>query len=119
MCVGPDHFAVRVGMVSSKDGRAGGPDLREWFAGVHQAGLRRTAVGSCPAGPVDCLLVELPDCRVSASYSGPGAWTVRGGDGVVTVFACGDVMRARCGPILPHPGDPELRGPTSGTRVPT
>ena len=46
----------RVGMVR-KDRRAGGPDLREWFAGVHQAGFRRTAVRLVvPAGPVDCLL---------------------------------------------------------------
>jgi poly-gamma-glutamate synthesis protein (capsule biosynthesis protein) len=32
------------------------------------------------------------------------------GDGVVTVFACGDVMPGRgVDQILPHPGDPELR----------
>jgi poly-gamma-glutamate synthesis protein (capsule biosynthesis protein) len=32
------------------------------------------------------------------------------GDGVVTVFVCGDVMPGRgLDQVLPHPGDPELR----------
>ena len=32
------------------------------------------------------------------------------GDGVVTLFLCGDVMLGRgVDQILPHPGDPELR----------
>ena len=43
--------------------------------------------------------------------AGPGAWdSEEVGDGVVTVFACGDVMPGRgVDQILPHPGDPELR----------
>jgi hypothetical protein len=37
-----------------------------------------------------------------------GQWGV--GDGVVTVFVCGDVMAGRgLDQVLPHPGDPELR----------
>jgi poly-gamma-glutamate synthesis protein (capsule biosynthesis protein) len=45
--------------------------------------------------------------------AGPGAWdSEEVGDGVVTVFACGDVMPGRgVDQILPHPGDPELREP--------
>ena len=32
------------------------------------------------------------------------------GDGLVTVFLCGDVMTGRgVDQVLPHPGDPELR----------
>jgi poly-gamma-glutamate capsule biosynthesis protein CapA/YwtB (metallophosphatase superfamily) len=37
------------------------------------------------------------------------------GDGVVTVFVCGDVMPGRgVDQVLPHPGDPELREAYAG-----
>ena len=66
-----------------------------------------------PAGPVDCLLAGRPGCRGVGPgvAAGPGAWdSEEVGDGVVTVFACGDVMPGRgVDQILPHPGDPELR----------
>ena len=66
-----------------------------------------------PAGPVDCLLAGRPGCRGVGPgvAAGPGAWdSEEVSDGVVTVFACGDVMPGRgVDQILPHPGDPELR----------
>jgi poly-gamma-glutamate capsule biosynthesis protein CapA/YwtB (metallophosphatase superfamily) len=45
--------------------------------------------------------------------AGPAAWdSEEVGDGVVTLFLCGDVMPGRgVDQILPHPGDPELREP--------
>ena len=84
--------------------------------GVHQAGFRRTGVRLVvPAGPLGCLLVGLPGCWGVGHgvASGPGAWdSEEVGDGVVTVFVCGDVMPGRgVDQILPHPGDPELREP--------
>jgi hypothetical protein len=112
-----DNLLFRhVGMVSRKDRRAGGPDLREWFAGVHQAGFRGTAVRLVvPAGPLGCLLVDRPGLPGRQAWRGlgAGAWdSEEVGDGVVTVFACGDVMPGRgVDQILPHPGDPELREP--------
>jgi poly-gamma-glutamate capsule biosynthesis protein CapA/YwtB (metallophosphatase superfamily) len=43
--------------------------------------------------------------------AGPAPWdSGEVGDGVVTVFVCGDVMPGRgLDQVLPHPGDPELR----------
>jgi poly-gamma-glutamate capsule biosynthesis protein CapA/YwtB (metallophosphatase superfamily) len=43
--------------------------------------------------------------------AGAAAWAgEEGGDGVLTLFLCGDVMPGRgVDQILPHPGDPELR----------
>jgi poly-gamma-glutamate synthesis protein (capsule biosynthesis protein) len=48
--------------------------------------------------------------------AGPAAWDSEGvGDGVVTVFVCGDVMPGRgVDQVLPHPGDPELREAHAG-----
>ena len=59
------------------------------------------------------LLAGLPGCwgvRPGVA-AGAGAWDSEGvGDGVVTLFVCGDVMPGRgVDQILPHPGDPELR----------
>jgi hypothetical protein len=41
----------------------------------------------------------------------PAGWeSEKVGDGLVTLFLCGDVMPGRgVDQILPHPGDPELR----------
>jgi poly-gamma-glutamate capsule biosynthesis protein CapA/YwtB (metallophosphatase superfamily) len=53
---------------------------------------------------------QLPGCRAWRGRRA-GAWdSEEVGDGVVTVFACGDVMPGRgVDQVLPHPGDQELR----------
>ena len=108
--------AVR-GLGSAWSGRTGAQEDRICVSGslvFIKPGFRRTAVRLVvPAGPVDCLLAGLPGCRGvrPGVAAGPGAWdSEEVGDGVVTVFACGDVMPGRgVDQILPHPGDPELR----------
>src|SRR5207249_6043624 len=57
-----------------------------------------------------CRTAGLPGVKPGVT-AGPGAWdSEEVGNGVVTVFACGDVMPGRgVDQILPHPGDPELR----------
>jgi hypothetical protein len=49
--------------------------------------------------------------RPALVAAGPVAWdSGEVADGVVTVFACGDVMPGRgVDQVLPHPGDQELR----------